>query len=106
MENDEFSEDDEMNRQMRLERMRLIRQEGEDEQEDAIMDGALDFEDVKGKLSLWVQRSEVIRWIRKIFGKFLRTFVDETGNHVYEGRIHDLCSMNKQSIEVTFLHLS
>ncbi len=54
MENDEFSEDEDMNRQMRIERMRLNRNEGEDEQEDAIMDGALDFEDVKGKLSLWV----------------------------------------------------
>jgi hypothetical protein len=54
MENDEFSEDDELNRQMRFERMRLNRQEGEDEQEDAIMDGVLDYEDVKGKLSQWV----------------------------------------------------
>ncbi len=77
MENDEFSEDEDMNRQLRLERMRLNRSEGEDEQEDAIMDGALDFEDVKGKLSLWVQRSEDIRWIRKIFGKFLRSYVDD-----------------------------
>jgi DNA replication licensing factor MCM2 len=36
----------------------------------------------------------------------LRNYTDENGNTVYEGRIHDLCSLNKQSLEVTFLHLS
>ena len=71
------------------------------------MEGVLDLEDVKGKLSMWVQKMEVIRWIRKIFTNFLRTYKDEaTGHHVYEARIHDMCTNNKQSLEVTFIHLS
>jgi len=54
---------------------------GEDDQD---MQEALDYEDVKGKVSLWVQRQEVINWIKKMFTNFLRTFKDESGAHVYE----------------------
>jgi len=67
---------------------------------------ALDYEDVKGKLSSWVQRPEVTKWIRKIFAHFLRTFSDDQGKNVYEERINFMCSENKQSLEVTFTHLS
>lgn len=27
----------------------------------------LDYEDVKGKVCIWVQKPDVIKWIRKIF---------------------------------------
>jgi DNA replication licensing factor MCM2 len=37
---------------------------------------------------------------------FLRNYVDENDQHVYEGRIQDMCQNNKQSIEVNFTHLS
>jgi len=77
--------------------------DGEDDQD---MHDVLDYEDVKGKLSLWVQKNEVIRWIRKIFTSFLRSYRDEAGQHVYEHRIHEMCLNNKQSLEITFLHLS
>lgn len=66
----------------------------------------LDYEDVKGKVSTWVQRLDVKRWIRKNFNQFLRNFRDENGNVVYEGRIHDMCLNNRCSLEVTFNHLS
>jgi len=59
------------------------------------LENALDFEEVKGKLSLWVQRIEVIRWIRKIFTSFLRTFKDENNAQVYEQRVHEMCQNNK-----------
>jgi len=36
----------------------------------------------------------------------LRTYKDEVGQHTYESRIHEMCSNNKQSLEVTFNHLS
>lgn len=55
----------------------------------------LDCEDVKGKVSVWVQRPEVIRWIRNKFNTFLRTFRDEQGAVVYESRIHEMCLNNK-----------
>ncbi len=54
----EYSGDDDINRQIRQERMRLLRQ-GEGEiigDEDQYMNDDLDLEDVKGKLSLWVQK--------------------------------------------------
>ena len=59
------------------------------------LENALDFEEVKGKLSMWVQRTEVVRWIRKIFTSFLRTFRDENNVHVYEQRVHEMCQNNK-----------
>lgn len=103
----EFSEDDPIQRQLRMDRMRM--KHGEDDgaaYDDQDMDGALDFEDVKGKLSLWLQKPEVIKWIRKIFDNFLRYFKDEFGQHVYDHRINEMCLNNKQSLEVTFIHLS
>ena len=67
----------------------------------------LDFEDVQGQVSQWIQRTEVIRWIRKTFMHFLRNYKEEsTGASVYEERIRDMCSNNKQSLEITFTHLS
>lgn len=76
---------------------------GDDDQD---MQDVLDFEDVKGVLSLWVQRPEVRRWIRKSFSNFLRNYKDDGGLCVYEERIRDMCSNNKQSLEITFIHLS
>jgi len=67
---------------------------------------ALDYEDVKGKLSQWVQRPEVVKWIRRIFSHFLHTFKDENDHAVYEQRINDMCANNRQTLEVTFTHLS
>lgn len=70
------------------------------------MENATDFEDVKGKLSTWLQREDVIRWIRKKFTNFLRTYMDDNNKVVYEERIHEMCNNNKQSLEITFYHLS
>lgn len=70
------------------------------------MQDVLDYEDVKGKLSQWVQRPEVIKWIRKKFQLFLRNSTDESGNNIHEQRIQEMCGNNKQSLEVTFNHLS
>ena len=74
---DEFDDDG----QMRDIRMRKFREEREEQNEDVVdsedgMQDLLDYEDVKGKLSIWVQRPEVRRWIRKMFGLFLRTTTD------------------------------
>ena len=72
-----------------------------------MMQDVIDYEEVKGQLSQWIQRAEVIRWIRKSFSTFLRTFRDEnTGASVYEERIREMCTNNKQSLEITFTHLS
>ena len=75
--------------------------------QDMTMQDVLDLEDVKGKLSAWVQRPEVARWIRKTFAHFLRTYTDEnSGQNVHEQRINDMCANNKQSLEITYTHLT
>jgi DNA replication licensing factor MCM2 len=80
-----------------------MQQDGDDQD---MMQDVIDYEEVKGQLSQWIQRGEVIRWIRKSFSNFLRSFKDEQGVSVYEERIREMCSNNKQSLEVTFNHLS
>jgi DNA replication licensing factor MCM2 len=83
---------------MRMDRMRALHGDGagmgmmDDDQE---MNEVIDFEDVKGKVSQWVQRTDVVRWIRKTFGNFLRNFKDDSNVGVYEERIRDMCSNNK-----------
>jgi DNA replication licensing factor MCM2 len=37
---------------------------------------------------------------------FLRTYQDENKNAYYEAKINDMCTDNKQSLEITFHHLS
>lgn len=99
---DELSDDDLFTRQINQEKQRMLQQNDDDDQP---MD-TIDVEDVKGKLSQWLQRPEVIRWIRKIFINFLRSFQDDSNVHIYEQRINEMCQANKQSLEVTFGHIS
>ena len=47
-----------------------------------------------------------MHWIRKKFSLFLRNYTDDKEQHIYEGRIQEMCQNNKQSIEVNFTHLS
>ena len=108
MDDEDMSENSEMqqvDRQMMAERRRLIENDG-NQDEDQDMNDGIDFDDSKEKLSVWISRLEVIKHIRKIFSNFLRTFKDEQGVHVYEHRVSEMCLNNRQSLEVTFLHLS
>ena len=65
-----------------------------------------DYSDIKEPLSSWLQKQDVVLFIRKKFGMFLRNFVDDNDQHVYEARIQEMCQNNKQSMEVNFTHLS
>jgi DNA replication licensing factor MCM2 len=95
---------------MRHERLQLKMKAGADfERRDEgmdLMEEVLDFEDVKGRLSTWLAKPEVVRWVQKLFASFLRSYKDDNGVHVYEERIKEMCENNKQSLEITFLHLS
>ena len=66
---------------------------------------ALDYEDPKGKLNKWIQEPRTIRWIRRNFRSFLLDFRDEQGNDIYKQRIREMCSDNKQTLEVSYTHL-
>jgi DNA replication licensing factor MCM2 len=86
--NDEdYDENDVVMREMRMQKFKDEIYDGDEVEMEGMKD-VLDYEDVKGKLSLWVQRKEVTSWIRKKFTVFLRSFVDEeTGANVHEQRI-------------------
>ena len=67
---------------------------------------ALDYEDPKGKLSKWIVEPRTKRWILRNFKTFLLEFVDEQGNKIYQQRIREMCAENKQSLEVSYTHLT
>ena len=67
---------------------------------------ALDYEDPKGKLSKWINEPRTKRWILRNFKTFLLDFVDEQGNKIYQQRIREMCAENKQSLEVSYAHLT
>ena len=107
---DEFDdgEDEIIHNEIRQERMRQMMNQNEDygEGEDDQMQQMLDFEDVKGPLSTWLQRDDVIVFIRRKFNTFLRQFKNEMGSYVYEDKIHEMCQNNLQSLEIVFTNLS
>lgn len=103
---EEYSEDDDLARQLRKERQRHnheSNQDLEDEDDDAKY---LDIEEAKGNTTEWLQQPRTIKFIRHQFSSFLRNFKDDRGVDVYEQRITEMCSNNKQSLEVTYSHLS
>jgi hypothetical protein len=86
---DEFSEDDELARQLRRERQRLIvEHDGNEEEED---EGKyLDLEEAKGNISEWLKQPRTVKFIRHQFGSFLRNFKDDKDVDVYEARISEM----------------
>ena len=71
------------------------------------MQNVLDFEDVKGPLSVWLKKADVIKFITRQFNQFLRNFKHpDTGTFVYEEKIHEMCQNNKQTLEIIFQNLS
>ena len=73
----------------------------EDEDEKAI-----DMEDAKGNLKNWIKEPKVVRWISRKFRDFLENYRDELGNLIYKPMIVQMCSNNKQSLFVSYRHLS
>ncbi len=45
------------------------------------------------------------RRIARDYQRFLTTFTDENGHSVYHARIKTMCSLNSESLEVSYLHL-
>lgn len=108
---DELEDDDEeMHRELRQERMRMMVRndmgDGNNSDDGENYQNILDFEDVKGPLSIWLKKDDVIKFIHRQFNQFLRNFRDEEGKFVYEEKIHTMCQNNKQSLEVVFNQLS
>ncbi len=99
----EDEEDEEVWRRKRKEKYRLA-QENYNEQEIIDTEKHLKREDVKGNLSEWLNQPHVIRYIYNCFSKFVKTY-RENDKLVYEDRLIENCSNNKQTLEVNFSHL-
>lgn len=54
------------------------------------MQNVNDYGEAKEPLAQWVQKKEVITYIQKAFGAFLRSFTAQ-GVHTYENRITEMC---------------
>lgn len=65
-----------------------------------------DFSDHRENVSAWLQKPVVMQFVRRKFSQFLRNYTDENEQHVYGNRIQEMCQLNKQSIEVNFVHIS
>ena len=70
------------------------------------MQNLLDMTDVRGPLQNWLKKPDVIKYISRQFNLFLRNFKTESGEFLYEDKIHEMCQNNKQSLEIVFQHLS
>jgi DNA replication licensing factor MCM2 len=62
-------------------------------------------EDVKGNLSEWLRQVHVRRYIQLHFRNFIKNFKDTDENLVYEKIIIDMCSNNKQSLDINYNHI-
>jgi DNA replication licensing factor MCM2 len=105
LQDEDNSEDEELARQLRRERQKLaFENDGNDEDDDDAK--LLELEDAKGNIHEWLQQPRTVKFIRVQFSNFLRNFKDDKGVEVYEQRITEMCSNNRQSLEVTYSHLS
>ncbi|CAI2383595.1 unnamed protein product [Moneuplotes crassus] len=100
---EEDSENEELARELRKER---LRRDHKEEEEDDIDEQYLDYEETKGSIHEWLKQPKTVKFVRNQFSHFLRSFKDENGVDVYEQRIVEMCSNNRQSLEITYSHLS
>jgi len=105
---DDEDEDDDYQRP--IQRRRVAREEQlEDEDldvpDDEEVDEGVKLDEVQGPLHLWVTQEAVEREIRRQFRKFMREY-KKGGQLVYEQRIKEMCSANRESLEVSFVELS
>ena len=115
-ENDEDDEENELvNQQIRQERLRMMREgldgaggggDGGDGDDPNDIADALDFEDVRGPLFIWLKKPDVIKFVNRQFDQFLRRSQNDDGKYLYEEKIHEMCQNNKQSLEIVFNNLS
>ena len=102
---DEYSEEENLKNRLRKQKMKFT-SGAEDDSEYKDTTEFLNRTDVKGKLSDWLNEPHVIRYIQISFNKFIKNFKDENGNNIYEARIIEMCTNNKQSLEVNFNHIN
>jgi len=66
----------------------------------------LNIAEYRGKLRDWIVTEAVSRELKRRIMRLFRTFTDEKGDRVYVQRVTEMCRANKQSLEVTFRHMT
>ena len=85
MDNEDDEEDELIQQQIRQERLRMMREGlggdqggggggGDDGDDPNGIANALDFEDVRGPLFIWLKKPDVIKFVNRQFDQFLRRF--------------------------------
>ena len=96
--------------EMRQRRERKFNELGEDEldEDESKFDNEKfsNLNQIRGKLPAWIGEKSTVQYIVHTFKKFLLEFKDERRVKVYEQRIHEMCSNNRMSLDVTFTHLT
>lgn len=100
---EEDSDEEQMRKNMKEKRMRFIDADQEAQVADA--DKFIDHEDIKGKKDDWLGEVHTQKYIYKQFINFIRNYKEEDKS-IYEERIINMCSNNKQSLEVNYSHLA
>ena len=99
------SEEENLKNRLRKQKMKFTFG-AEDEAEYKDTTDFLNRTDVKGKLSDWLNEPHVIKYIQITFNKFIKNYKDENGKIIYETKIIEMCTNNKQSLEVDFNHIN
>eukprot|EP00884_Botryococcus_braunii_P021098 jgi/Botrbrau1/7672/Bobra.0159s0114.1 len=99
---EDLSEDDRRPTQRR----RIDRAQAGDDSQGDWPELAVDLETARGNLREIVEQEPVQQEIHRRFVRFLQDFRNENGELVYRKRIQDMCSQNKQSLEVEWAHVS
>lgn len=73
-----------------------------DSDEELYEEEPLKLEEVQGSLREWILLDNVRREMERRFKKFLREFVDASNSLKYVERIRQMCSANKESLEVNW----
>jgi DNA replication licensing factor MCM2 len=99
-------EDEDIERKLRRKEL-YFKEDNEDfkkelEQTESIINN----EQTKGSLSVWLRQVHVIRYVQHIFRSFIKNYKGNDGSLIYEKAIIDMCSNNRQSLEVTYSHIS
>eukprot|EP00743_Colponemidia_sp_Colp-15_P001012 GILK01001118.1.p1 GENE.GILK01001118.1~~GILK01001118.1.p1 ORF type:complete len:891 (+),score=144.69 GILK01001118.1:49-2721(+) len=106
-------EDDDDEEESRRKRRRRERQQ---QRAEAAADGTLEpqdeddeyysLEDYKGPVRQWLALERTQREVKRRFRKFLTDFQDAQGRVVYAEKIKSMCADNRQSLEISYTHLT
>jgi DNA replication licensing factor MCM2 len=81
-------------------------EKGEEEEEEENLTSKINLEDKKGPLKEYLRREGTRDEIKLRFREFLKSYLDQNGKPIYMNKIREICSENRQSLEIVYFHLS